>query len=293
MMKPLAKGHARVPVVGGDGTLMGASNPYFVGGQGRNLLICISRSADSAFVKVVNGMLSPTCHLQTCVLDFLTPLASMINAVARGIFAAFPDSAPAHIGFVVEDAGLLESAIKTSLLPDLFMYTQMKNYMRAREEPSVHILVAASLGYPNSASSSSSCDELQAQLREQLSKQDFRIITNCLFSVSSDASTIVQGGLSYFLDPAKFTPNALLPDEQDILESLKSKLAFVSDVRTMLTASKLALIMGDVAALDSVYANIQDKVLRGELLTDPNALASVVTLEDRLKSLIDVLQQPV
>lgn len=294
MMKPLAKGHARVPVTNGDNLLMGASNPYFVGGQGRNLLICITRSAESALINVVSGVLAPNCHLQTCVLDYMTPLALLIASTARGIFEAFPDAAPAHIGFIVEDAGLLESANKTGLLPDMFMYTQIKNYMRAREEPSVHVLVASSVGYPNSAASSSSCDELQMQLREQLSKPEFRIVTNCLFSVSPDASgSCIQGGLSYFFDATKFSQNQFMPEEKEILEALQSKLAFVSDVRTMLTSSKLALIMGDVAALDSVYAAIQGKILRGELLSDPTALADVVTLEDRLKGLIDALQQPV
>lgn len=262
----------------------------------KNLVLCITRRSTSTFLGTVRKVLNGRSVLYASVLDGLTHQSVMVSEFNSFTYRNFViEGEPSNTAIVVEDPALLDECVRNGLIATYLRSSIVgKNLVAMRNRPPIlHIFLGNIAGFPSTSRALKTCDSLQTSLIETLPCPGLHIVLNSLLQPDGyNYSAPIQEHISLYFDRTKLNPNDFSLDEREIIDSLNGKLAFVQDLKTMLTASRLSLILGDLGSLEATYSRIQDKVLRGEALKDPDALKDVVVLEQKIKQLLTELDVP-
>jgi hypothetical protein len=264
----------------------------------RNLMVVMTRRAGSPFDVAARRIANPATHLYTCAVDSVTPRDALVAGFASWAFSTLTGAdEPRHVAIAVEDPALLDTVVDTGLATELVRCSVLARRLRLGDSPRVHVLVSGVAGLAAGGRTLRACEGLQQRLRDAAGCPDVAVAGNSLLpdcGATNRYDPELQEALWHFFDQDALAAGdaAFAPDEREIAESLTAKLAFVQDLRTMLTASRLSLLLGDVAAIETAYHAIQGKVLRGEVLSDPDALAGVVAMEQGIRGLLDALGRP-
>jgi hypothetical protein len=263
-----------------------------------NLVLCLARRAQSAFVTTLAKVVNANTLVHVCVLDSATHMSALVEDFASFVFShVSAEGDPAHFAIAAEDPALLDLAVRSgaavAMLRASIAGRNLRRQAGATGAATVHVFLANLAGVDATERAAAVCESLQGSLRATLPAAPLRVAMNSLLSGDAGAhAAALQDATWHFFDRARFQDNSFTADEQEIRLALQGKLAFVSDLRAMLTSSRLALIMGDLSDLEGVYAALQAKVLRGEVLSDPGALRDVVVLEQKIRQLLDALSAP-
>lgn len=283
--KPIKTNRAYHPIVPDDVLPPPGNN------QHRNLVLCITRRSSSNFLTTVQKVVNSITIVKECILDVSIHSKTMVDEFVSYTYSTFSNSGePANFAIAVEDPALLELAVNSGLITLMLRSSIVGRSIKLSDKPNVYVFLSNIAGIGNANAAVTTCESLQSSLRETIPHRNLNVILNSLLQPESGGfSTPLQDTLWHFFDRSKFAMNNFTLDEEEIAKSLRGKLAFVEDLRTMLTAHKLSLIMGDLGTLEMSYNTIQSKVLKGEVLTNPDALRDVVLMEQKIKDLLDVL----
>ena len=271
-------------------------NPHNNGSPLKNLVLCIARRSTGSFVTTVRKILSDKASMYTAVMDGLTHQSVMITEFNKFAYNSFVNQGePANTAIVIEDPALLDESVRNGLIL-AYLRTSIagKNLVEIKGRPPIiHVFLGNVAGFPSASKAIKTCGDLEQSLIETLPCPGLHIILNSLLQPDGfNYSGPIQEHISMYFDRTKMNPNDFALDEREVVESLRGKLAFLQDLKNMLTASRLSLILGDLGIMETTYSRIQDKVLRGEALKDPEALKDVVVLEQKIKMLLSELDIP-
>jgi hypothetical protein len=251
-------------------------------------MISVTRRRSGNFDRTVRKIAHSSVLVHSCQLDMVLTQNELVEECGRVLFSSFHGGGKGgvaeEIAFAVEDSALLELAVDSGFLRRVLCDSILARTLYANERPVVSIMVP-NLITPGAVRAT---EALQGDLRARLATGMRVALTDvsCAGSGSDECSQLTWA----FIDRSRFaaTPG-FSPDERAIADGLKAKLAFVSDLRTMLASTRLALVMGELAVTEKAYGELQARVLLGEIGRDPEALAGVVTLELKLRNLLDAL----
>ncbi len=263
-------------------------------GPFKNLVLCISRRSGTLFVSTVRKVVNDKSELFVAVLDCITHQSTMVAEFNRFVFEKFvAQGEPANTAIVVEDPALLKEAVRSGLIQAYVRSSIVGTNLSIMQvrPPILHVFVSNLAGLASVNSCISDCQTLKASLVDTLPCPRLEIVVNSLLpepECGGFSPTLQEHKYLYF-DSDKMKNNPFTIDEAAIVEALNGKLAFVEDMKTMLTAHKLSNVLGDLGTLEANYSNLQTKVLNGDLISDPDSLRDIVVLEQRIRSLLDYL----
>ena len=262
-------------------------------GPFKNLVLCITRRSETPFVSTVRKVVNDNSLLFVAVMDCVTHQSTMVSDFNAFVFRYFvAQGEPANTALVVEDPALLEEAVRSGLIQAYMRSSVVGTNLSAMKvrPPILHVFLSNIAGLGNVSKCIDVCQTLKTSLIDTLPCPRLEVVMNSLLEPESGGYAVgLQEHTWLYFDRIKFGENQFTLDEAAIIESLNGKLAFVGNLKTMLTATRLSLVLGDLGTLEATYSDLQNKVLSGDLIKDPESLRDIVVVEQNIKSLLDIL----
>lgn len=264
-----------------------------------NLLVCVSRlGQESEFAQTVARLSNQRTLVYHLKLDLTVQQQSLLDAFAVYTFTRLVRSTDPHVlGFAVEDPALLDIGEHSHLLKNMMFRTVLRSYVERHGtgQCNIHILVGNSLGQGHDISIAA-CERLQVSLNAVFNRPgSVRVVCNSMLpdqivSGPSPYSAPALTTMSPFFDVEALQTQPLTPSERGLLNMLTSRLAYASDLRSMIAGYKVMNVMDKVTTVERSFSEIQSRILNQDVSCFPRLINSIVHLEDRLERLVSELQ---